>query len=759
MTSLADITLSSGYAAASAAAEERVPAATLDSDHAAIRAWINATLIPFLDSIFRDDDTLRDEFVRLRNLHPEITALISAASDIAIKEVVACASTANLTLSGEQTIDGVLTAASRVLVKNQSTASQNGIYVTAAGAWTRATDADAAAELGLALVAVTGGESQAGTSWLQTVEADSITLGTTSLTWAQFSGRSLPTTVATIARLKALTVGSLPTGTAVQVLGYTSAGDGGGGLFRWNGADATADNGGTVIAPTSGSGRWNRVFTGAISAKWFGARFDGATDDTAAVEAANVLAATTGKVLHFSEGVCILSYLKLRSGVIYQGEGHGNTAGAIGTVLKLKSSTNADFITKATNGARGWVLRDLMIDGNKANQSAGSGILLHHSDDNVAMTGDTDLYGLITECWIANCKEDGLEVTGAGNTGDGNYYNVRNLIVERVQFRTCDGRGVNGSKLTDSKFAGCVVSGCKMGGYLFQDSSANVQVVNCKGYYNGADDATNTYGGMVVYNSKRMMIVNYEAQEEHVDGLKLFGADAVQIINYLADANGYPASANRTGLVIQESDNVLVSMIATSYLGATYLQNTGVRIVSTTTARKNIHVVLSAQHQTNNYTVSLSGGTLQDSSVTVNGVTHLYAGTGVVRYERGTDGEAVVSQKRFHSTNDAVVRTDLLPLAGSGAAQWDLFRETSTTGACEARVFRGDGAATVDHLLRTGGTAANRNAELCKNGGAWDTGHLTIGSYHLWIDSTGDLRIKSSAPTGDTDGTVVGTQT
>lgn len=41
----------------------------------------------------------------------------------------------------------------------------------------------------------------------------------------------------------------------------------------------------------------------------------------------------------------------------------------------------------------------------------------------------------------------------------------------------------------------------------------------------------------------------------------------------------------------------------------------------------------------------------------------------------------------------------------------------------------------------------------------WNEGHMTLGSYHLWIDASGRLRIKSSAPTSDTDGTVVGTQT
>jgi hypothetical protein len=40
----------------------------------------------------------------------------------------------------------------------------------------------------------------------------------------------------------------------------------------------------------------------------------------------------------------------------------------------------------------------------------------------------------------------------------------------------------------------------------------------------------------------------------------------------------------------------------------------------------------------------------------------------------------------------------------------------------------------------------------------WNEPHLLLGVYHIWIDATGDLRIKSSAPTSDTDGAIVGTQ-
>ncbi len=94
---------------------------------------------------------------------------------------VAVASTGNLTLSAEQTIDGVLTSGSRILVKNQSTATQNGIYVTAAGAWSRATDANTGGTVS-GNVFVTAGTVNALTQWGVTT-AQPITLGSTSIAY------------------------------------------------------------------------------------------------------------------------------------------------------------------------------------------------------------------------------------------------------------------------------------------------------------------------------------------------------------------------------------------------------------------------------------------------------------------------------------------------------------------------------------------------------------------------------------------------
>jgi len=106
-----------------------------------------------------------------------------------IKDSVHVATTANITLSGTQTIDGIdVEAGDRVLVKNQTAGDDNGIYVVAAGAWSRATDANISAEVTPGMfVFVEEGTTNGDNGFVLTTDAP-ITLDTTSLTFTQFSG-------------------------------------------------------------------------------------------------------------------------------------------------------------------------------------------------------------------------------------------------------------------------------------------------------------------------------------------------------------------------------------------------------------------------------------------------------------------------------------------------------------------------------------------------------------------------------------------
>lgn len=111
------------------------------------------------------------------------------AQGLDIKASVRVATTADISLSGTQTIDGVsVVAGDRVLVKSQSSGSQNGIYVAAAGAWSRAVDADSSAKVTAGLfVFVEEGSAHADTGWVLSSNQP-ITLDTTALSFTQFSG-------------------------------------------------------------------------------------------------------------------------------------------------------------------------------------------------------------------------------------------------------------------------------------------------------------------------------------------------------------------------------------------------------------------------------------------------------------------------------------------------------------------------------------------------------------------------------------------
>lgn len=108
----------------------------------------------------------------------------ASAAGIDSKPSVRAATTANITLSGTQTIDGVaVVAGDRVLVKNQTTGTENGVYIVGAGAWARAGDTITANSFWM----VEEGSSQDNSQWM-VGNNGTITIGTTALAINQFGG-------------------------------------------------------------------------------------------------------------------------------------------------------------------------------------------------------------------------------------------------------------------------------------------------------------------------------------------------------------------------------------------------------------------------------------------------------------------------------------------------------------------------------------------------------------------------------------------
>ena len=106
-----------------------------------------------------------------------------------IKEAVKVATTANITLSGTQTIDGVAVSADeRVLVKDQSTSSQNGLYLCKASTWARTDDLATGDDASSVFVFVDQGTVNSDNGFVCSTNKGSAVVGTNNLTFVQFSG-------------------------------------------------------------------------------------------------------------------------------------------------------------------------------------------------------------------------------------------------------------------------------------------------------------------------------------------------------------------------------------------------------------------------------------------------------------------------------------------------------------------------------------------------------------------------------------------
>ena len=120
------------------------------------------------------------------------TYVDNAITGLSWKAEVRAATTENIILSGEQIIDGVsVVTGDRVLVKNQTDATQNGIYIVSTSEWTRSPDTNTADKLAHATVFVADGDTLANTCW--TCANVSITEWTTDINFVQCSGSGIGT--------------------------------------------------------------------------------------------------------------------------------------------------------------------------------------------------------------------------------------------------------------------------------------------------------------------------------------------------------------------------------------------------------------------------------------------------------------------------------------------------------------------------------------------------------------------------------------
>ena len=150
--------------------------ARLDQTETVAAVWGFGENLPTVSA----DATTANQLVRFSQL----SGLLNG---IQHKDACVVRTTANITLSGEQTIDGVLTSTERILVMAQTDLSENGIYVTAAGAWARAADMAAASTAAGAACWINEGTLHADTKWVCTDDSGADVVGTNDLTFVQMA--------------------------------------------------------------------------------------------------------------------------------------------------------------------------------------------------------------------------------------------------------------------------------------------------------------------------------------------------------------------------------------------------------------------------------------------------------------------------------------------------------------------------------------------------------------------------------------------
>lgn len=143
--------------------------------------------------------------------------------------------------------------------------------------------------------------------------------------------------VATVSALRGLRPPN--TNTTVEVEGYYSSGDGGGGRFVWDSASTASDNDGTIFLPNTSpaSGRWKRVYDSFLSAAMFGAGNGGPSDRARIVSA--IAALSSGGTLYFPATTYTIDHsvatlFTLTSGIKFQGAG-------VGTILNIDDNAVA----------------------------------------------------------------------------------------------------------------------------------------------------------------------------------------------------------------------------------------------------------------------------------------------------------------------------------------------------------------------------------------------------------------------------------
>ncbi len=249
-----------------------------------------------------------------------------------------------------------------------------------------------------------------------------------------------------------------------------------------------------------------------LNVRDYGAAGDGVTDDTAAFQAA-VDAAATGDagVVVIPARTYMLGQLRMKTGVVLQGSGHR-------TVLKaLPGSTDHLLVVDGDTVANTRV-RQLILDGNVANQAAAIDAIHYDQGTQGAGTENHVFEDLLVRNWSGN--------------GVSLLLNANGTLLLRVVCLYCDGHGIYTSS-PDVAMIGTVSGQSGLGG-VYLDAS-NCRLTNVKAFWSGRLDPAQGHGFRVTHANNHL--TGCESQDSQGHGFYLSGCFNALLTGCLADSN------------------------------------------------------------------------------------------------------------------------------------------------------------------------------------------------------------------------------
>ncbi len=527
-----------------------------------------------------------------------------------------------------------------------------------------------------------------------------------------------------VSDLVSLNPGSAPV--VVEALGRNSISDGGGGRFLWQPASVEVPNGGTIFASSAVSGaRWLRLYERhSAHVAWFGAygRWDGAAsgapDDAIGIQAA--INASQGKTVVFAATKYrIATPLILRSSTNLRGSGPldggtilmadlnaGAGPGTLGAGEPYPPTLSTPPIVYNFNAVQWLAIEDLVLDGR--NQDV-YGLYLYRN-----------YYLTIRNVRISRCNRRP-------------YVNILGQLVHHDKLAIYDnGAGAVTYASTSMAFNSCGFER-NSGDYHLQVRQPN------DGFSKGGTTLDSCWFEV---SEERMPSQGYLAVSGRgIIGKSLFFTNSNPSLNGIAClANGGTLLASDAGHLMTTGPAMGAILDGVNYSGgATSKTSFGAGSTGCT-----VHGFV-------------AGSEVNDQSVTPPAVS-----TNQVRCI-GSGIDFPYALDRFQVRDSTVAGFPGIPTQPNSHFHLDVQAEQTRFYGPNNYMRLNSGifelASNITMRLQCGIDPGNQIVLSNRNGAStWQTGHLLLGGHHIWVDAASKLRIKSSAPASDTDGTVVGSQ-